>query len=117
MIKTILGALVVIFGTFDGIKYYWFAKKIKETKTSCSYSRKGLNVAIANDIIRIIYGIYIIDTYIILSSLFAALTMAYCWYQIYRFYPYKMKRYKNKRPNIMLYLINSILPNRIRKHL
>lgn len=118
MFKIILGTLVIIFGTFDGIKYHWFAKKIKETKTSRSYSRKGLNVAIMNNFIRIVYGIYIIDWFIILSSLFAALTMIYCWYEIYLFYPYRYRGLISfKRPNIMIYLINSIVPNKLRKRL
>lgn len=118
MFKVILGILVIILGTFDGIKYYWFAKKIKETKTSKSYSRKGLNVAILNDLIRIVYGVVIGDLFIIMSSLFAALTMSYCWWQIYLFYPYRYRNLLNfKKPNLIIYTINSLLPNRIRKRL
>ena len=118
MFKLILGYLLIILGTLDGIKYYWFGQKIEKTKSSNAYSRKGLNVAIFNDFIRIIYGIVIMDNYIVVSSILASITMIFCWYKIYQYYPYRKRGLINfRRPSIMKYLINSILPNKIRKHL
>lgn len=125
MLKTILteilGILVIIFGILDGIKYYWFAKKIQEVKSSRAYSRKGLNVAIFNDVIRILYGLCIHDWFIILSGMFASVTMMYCWWEIYLYYPYrhypKEKTIRLIRPNIFVYIWNSILPNRFRPKL
>jgi len=118
MLKLFFGVSLIILGTLDGIKYYWFGQKIIKANSSKSYSRKGLNFAILNDIIRILYGIYILDWYIILSSLFASVTMIYCWWQIYLYYPYRYRNLLNfKRPGILLYTINSILPNKIRRRL
>jgi len=116
--KTIFGIILIITGIYDSIKYYWFGKKIKEVQSSKGYSRKGMNCAILHDLVRLIYAIFIKDIYIALTSILALITMLYCWYQIYLYYPYRYRHLKNfKRPNILLYLINSILPNSIRKRL
>jgi len=118
MIKEILGIILVITGIFDSIKYYWFGKKIKEVKSSKSYSRKGMNWAIFHDLFRLIYAYYIKDLYIGFASILALITMVYCWWQIYLYYPYHYRNLKNfKRPNIFIYFINSLLPNQLRKRL
>lgn len=117
-IKNIIGWGFVITAYFDAIKYYWMGKKIRDTGTAKSQSRKSINVAILNDIFRILYGIIIKDFFIISTSLFALICMCYCWWEIYWFYPYKQRGLINfKKPNILLYFWNSITPNKIRKRL
>ena len=116
--KTFFGILLIISGIFDSIKYYWMGKKIKEVKTSKGYSRKALNIAITNDLIKLVYSMLIKDVNIFLTSIIALITMIYCFWQIYIYYPYKNRRKKNfKRPNIFLYIWNSILPNKLREKL
>mgnify|MGYP001488246341 CR=1 FL=1 len=117
-IKDMLGGLLIVTSIFDAWKYLWQAKAIKKVGTAKGHSRKFINAAIFNDVIKLNYGIIILDTFIILSSLLALMTMGYNFYIIYRYYPFKMRGCPNfRRPNIFLYLINSILPNSIRKRL
>jgi len=117
-IKEIFGCLLIITSIFDAIKYYWAAAKIIEVKTARGHSRKFLNAAIINDIIKLIYGAIILDVYIIASSIFALVTMGYNFYTVYKFYPYRMRGCTNfKRPNILLYIRNSLTLNSIRRRL
>lgn len=117
-IKDIIGALLVITSIGDALKYSIQALKIRQNQSSKNISRKFLNFAILNDIVKLGYGCVLIDWYIIISSLLAIVCMFHMYYEQYIFYPY---RYRNllhwKRPNIFVYIINSILPNRLRKHL
>lgn len=118
MHKEILGIILIVTGLFDAWKYAWQGQKIKQTKTAKGQSRKFLNAAIVNDGVRITYAIVISDIYILLSSLLAMSTMLYCYWITYLYYPFKKRGLINfKRPNVFLYIINSILPNSIRKRL
>ena len=117
-LKQIVGALLVFTSIFDALKYVVQANKIKRQRSAKGMSRRFTNWAISNDIVKLTYGIIIIDFYIILSSLMALCCMTYLWVETYLWYPYKHRGLSNfKRPNILLYLINSIIPNSIRKHL
>jgi len=118
-IKTLVGILFITTGYFDAIKYVWEGRAIKNAKTARGHSRKFINVAIVNDIVRFVYGCLLVDFYIVVSSLTALVCMTYMFLQLYYYYPYKHypKMQSVQRPNILLYTWNSILPNRIRKRL
>lgn len=118
VLKDILGGLLIITSIFDAFKYSIQARKIQKAKTAKSMSRKFINFALINDFVKLSYGIVINDLFIIFSSILALGCMMHLWWQIYWFYPYRMGGCSNfKRPNILLYLINSIVPNSIRKRL
>jgi hypothetical protein len=117
-LKDIFGGLLIVTSIFDAIKYSIQARKIQKEKTAKSMSRKFINFALINDFVKLGYGVVILDLFIISSSLLALICMLDLWWQIYWFYPYRMRGCSNfKRPNLLLYLANSILPNRIRKRL
>ena len=118
LLKDIVGSVLVVTSIFDAIKYTLQANKIRQTKNAKSQSRKFINFAIVNDIVKFSYGFIILDWFIIISSVLAIICMLDLWYTTYMYYPYKMRGCLNfKRPNIFIYLINSILPNRLRKRL
>ena len=117
LFKNILGNLLIFTSIFDAAKYSVQAFKIHRDKKA-RMSRRFINWAISNDVVKLLYGFAIIDVYIILSSLLALFCMFHLWAEIYWWYPYRMRGCHGfKRPNIMLYLVNSILPNQIRKRL
>ena len=116
--KEIFGVLLIVTSIFDAIKYSLQAAKIRHTQTAKSQSRKFINFAILNDIVKLGYGIVIIDWFIIISSILAIGCMLDLWYTTYIFYPYRYRGLLGfKRPNIFLYLFNSCLPNKIRRRL
>jgi uncharacterized protein with PQ loop repeat len=118
LLKDIVGSILVVTSIFDAIKYTLQANKIRHTKNAKSQSRKFINFAIVNDIVKLYYGYIIMDWFIITSSLLAIVCMLDLWYTTYLYYPYKMRGCFNfKRPSILIYLINSILPNKLRKRL
>jgi hypothetical protein len=103
---------------FDALKYSVQARRIQRDKSARSMSRKFINFALMNDFVKFIYGTIIGDIFIISSSILALISMIDMWYQIYWWYPYRMRGCINfKRPNVIYYIINSILPNKIRKRL
>lgn len=117
-LKQIFGALLIFTSIFDAIKYSLQSRKIWKIQSAKAMSRKFINFAILNDIVKLIYGIIIIDWYIIISSLLALGCMFDLFYAIYHWYPYRHRGLIGfHRPNIFLYTLNSILPNKIRKHL
>jgi len=117
-LKDIFGGLLILTSIFDAIKYSLQARKIQKEKTAKSMSRKFINFALMNDFVKLGYGIIIQDLFIIFSSILALVCMIDLWWQIYWWYPYRYRNLLNfKRPNIILYIINSIVPNKIRKHL
>ena len=116
--KDILGSLLVITSIFDALKYSIQARKIQKEKSAKSMSRRFINFALMNDFVKLGYGFAIKDLFIMSSSILALICMIDLWYQIYRWYPYRMRGCSNfKRPNLFLYIINSIQPNQIRKRL
>ena len=118
ILKDIIGALLVITSIGDAVKYSIQAVKIRQNKSSKNISRKFLNFAILNDIVKLGYGFVLIDWYIIISSLLAIVCMFHMYYEQYIYYPYRKRGLLNfRRPNILIYIINSILPNHIRKRL
>jgi hypothetical protein len=117
-LKDLFGSLLIITSIFDAWKYLWSSSAIRKIGLARGHSRKFLNAAICNDLIKLIYGICILDVFIILSSILALVTMGYNFYTLYLFYPYKCRGLDGfKRPNIFFYVLNSFQPNRIRKRL
>jgi hypothetical protein len=114
-----VGILLTITGILDAYKYHWEASSIRKAKTARGHSRKFINAAILNDIVRIIYLVtFQWDIFLIISSVVAIVCMIEMWWIVYWFYPYrKRKQEKFKRPNLITYMINSVLPNSIRKRL
>ena len=118
ILKDFLGGLLILTSIFDAFKYSLQARKIAKEKTAKSMSRKFINFALTNDFVKLGYGIVIGDLFIISSSILALICMIDLWWQIYWYYPYRMRGcYNFKRPNILLYIVNSILPNKLRKKL
>jgi hypothetical protein len=118
MLQSIIGIILIITGIFDASKYAVQARKIIKVGSAQAQSRKFINFAIMNNIVRITYSIIIMDFYLLLINSLALISMLYLFMITYLYYPYR-KRSKPyfKRPSLMLYTINSIIPNKIRKHL
>lgn len=117
-LKTIFGILLIGTSIGDAIKYSIQALKIRRNQSSKNISRKFLNFAILNDVVKFMYGVAIFDLYIIVSSIMALICMLHMFYEQYTFYPYKMRGcFHFKRPSILIYIWNSILPNHKRKRL
>jgi len=118
MLKTIIGILLIITGLFDAYKYSFQAQKIIKVGTAKGQSRKFINCAVINDIVRMTYAIVIKDLYLLAINTIAFGCMVYLLVITYLYYPYRGRGLNNfKRPNFILYFINSLLPNRIRKRL
>jgi hypothetical protein len=116
--KNSIGIVLVVASLFDAWKYIWNSQAIKKVKTAKAHSRKFMNAAIFQDLIKLVYSITIMDFYIFISALLALVTMCICFYTIYQYYPYRMRGCQNfKRPNIFVYLLNSLIPNNLRKKL
>jgi len=114
----ILGIFLLIFGFLDGLKYHWLAEAIRKIKTAKGQSRKFINAALGKDIILFFYLIFNPDWYLILMTFIGFVFTLELMIVVYKFYPYRKRGLLNfKRPNIFLYTLNSILPNRIRKKL
>jgi len=118
MLKNIIGILLIVTGLFDAYKYVWQGRKIIKTKTAKTQSRKFVNISILNTLVRIVYAIVIVDFYILCIGIFASACMSYLFYVTYIYYPYRRRGLNGfKRPNVFLYALNSLMPNRIRKRL
>ena len=117
--KTLVGMIFIVTGYFDAIKYIWEARAIKKARTAKGHSRKFINVAILNDIVKLTYGCLLVDFYIVVSSVIALGCMTYMFIQLYYYYPYRHypRMQSIIRPSIFHYTWNSILPNKIRKRL
>jgi len=114
-----LGLLLILSGFFDGYKYHIEACAIRKVKTSKGHSRRFINWATAIDVYRLYYLFHSNrDIFLILATVLAIVFMLEMWYTIYWFYPYRL-RFKPgfKRPNILIYLVNSLLSNRVREKL
>jgi len=118
ILVNIFGILLIGTGVLDAAKYALQGYKIQKAKSAKNFSRQFMNFALSNDIVKLCYGIVIYDFYIILTSILALATMIYMWWEIYLWYPYKKRGLNNfRRPNILIYVINSLLPNSLRRKL
>jgi hypothetical protein len=118
ILVNIFGVLLIATSILDALKYELEARRIIEAKTSKNRSRKFINWALLNDVIKFGYGIVILDFYIILTSVLSLITMCRMFYAQYLFYPYKYRGLTNfKRPSLFVYIINSWMPNSLRRKL
>jgi predicted tellurium resistance membrane protein TerC len=116
--KEVFGILLVFTGLFDAFKYSLQAFKIQKAQNAKIQSRKFVLMAIGNDLVKTVYSILILDIYIFLSSILALFCMLHLWYVVYLFYPYKYRGLAHfKRPNLLIFTINAMIPNHLRKHL
>jgi hypothetical protein len=116
--KELFGSLLIGTSILDALKYSLQAQKIAKIGTAKGQSRKFVNFAILNDIVKLFYGIIILDWYIIISSLLAIGCMFHLFFITYWFYPYRCRGLIGfRKPSILLYTVNSILPNRLRRRL
>jgi hypothetical protein len=114
----IFGGLLVITSILDALKYEIQARKIISAKSSKNMSRRFINWALLNDLVKFVYGIIIWDFYIVFTSVLSLITMIRMWYAQYLYYPYRYRNLLNfKKPSIWIYLLNSIAPNNLRKRL
>lgn len=117
-LKDIIGWLFLLTSFFDSIKYHWNAVKIRQVKSSKGHSRKFINAALTNDIVRLTYAVVIQDAYLFFSSILALVCIVELFFLIYWYYPYQNRKRKNfKRPGLVKYIFNSITPNRFAKRL
>ena len=94
------GILVAISGWFDAYKYHVSAQAIRRIKSAKGRSRRFINYALINDIIRIIHCLLLPDWWLVISSFIALVFMLEHFYMQYLFYPYRMRGCANfKRPN------------------
>jgi hypothetical protein len=118
--KNLFGVTFVLWGLLDAYKYMLEAYKIRQVKTAKGHSRKFINIAITNDMYRIVYfWFFNRDIYLLTSCAFALACMLYLWWVIYIYYPYVTypRKVYVKRPNLMKYIWNSVLPNKYRPRL
>jgi hypothetical protein len=114
----ILGVVLICSGLINGIRYRWSALKIKEIGIARGHSRKSMNTAIFDDTVKLLYGAIRMDLYLVGSATAALTFMIYKWCIIYLYYPYRGRGLINfKRPSVIHYLINSIIPNKYRRRL
>lgn len=120
----LVGAYMILTGYWDAIKYHWQTKAIKKVGIAKGHSRKFINAALHNDHVKILYLFLIgvlnlkLDLYLIFAAILAVIFMTELFFIIYKYYPYRMRGCPNfRRPDIFIYFINSLLPNKIRKKL
>jgi hypothetical protein len=119
VLKELAGLFLIIWGYFDGVKYHFEACKIREAKSSRGHSRKFINMAIGNDFYRLFYFFFIDrNYYVLITSVIALVFMIEMFWELYKYYPYRMRGCQNFiRPNLGLYITNSLIPNKLRKRL
>ena len=111
----------IVFSTsiLDCWKYKIISNKISRLKSSREHSRTFLNISIIYRFFLLIYSFFILDDWVIYGSCcFALYTLIEAFVAMYNHYPYKGRGLKNfKKPSLLKYTINSLLPNHIRKRL
>jgi len=114
----ILKFLVLIAGIADAYKYRRQTNKILRKKSSRNISRMFVILAILCDIIIITYCVVIKDIVLTSIRLISLYTMCQLYWCIYKYYPYKTRGLENfKRPSFLIFLKNSLTPNRLAKRL
>jgi hypothetical protein len=113
------GIGLIIARFYDGYKYYKQTQKIKKVGVAKGHSRDFGNIAIGVDGFMLLYFIYKNwDLYMIISTILMLLFVGNYWLTLYRFYPYRMRGCHNfKRPNLLVYFLNSIQLDKYRRRL
>ena len=124
LLVQLVGFYMLATGFGDAYKYHWQAQAIKGVGLARGHSRKFINMALHNDHVKVLYlflsGLLYsrFDWFLISTGLIAVIYMTELLIVIYKFYPYRMRGCPNfKRPSIRRYLINSFIPNNIRRRL
>jgi hypothetical protein len=118
IIISILGVLLIIFGVLDGWKYHIVANKVKLAKSSKTHSRMFTNITLGKDVVMVAYLCFKPDAFLMIMTLLGFIFAIEYFWQIYRFYPFLKRGLNNfKRPNLIIYVINSLLPNSLRRRL
>jgi len=120
----LVGVAMLYTGWFDAYKYHISANKIREVKTGRGHSRRFINWALVNDLVKLTYLLLSalafnrVDWFLIICTFFALIFMIEHWICLYLYYPYKLRGvYNFKRPNVWKYLVNSVQSNNNRKRL
>jgi hypothetical protein len=117
-IQLIFSILVLIAGIADALKYKWERDKIIQNKSSENVSRKFAIAAILADLVILAYTFYIKDMPLIIIRFLALYTMTDLYFAVYNYYPYRGRALKNfKRPSILKFTVNAMIPNKFRKRL
>ena len=116
----ILGCFITRFA--DALKYHLQARKIVHVRTAKSQSRVFIVISFIGDIFLIAYAAFVThDPVIFLTTIIAMICIWELFIVTYLFYDYRhypcTKSITYTRPNIFIYIWNSILPNSRRKHL
>lgn len=119
ILLTILTYSLFGMGIWDAYKYKIISKKMARLKSSKEHSRTFLNGSIIYRILLWLYAWLVLDDWVITwTCVIALFTLGEAWHTMYITYPYKTRGFKNfKRPSMLKYTINSLLPNQIRKRL
>lgn len=118
MLQTLAGIILLILGVVDGAKYIVQANKVIQNRTSKGISRFFIDLAWLVDLGKIICGIVVMEKWLVITNVIGFICVGYLFLAVYNFYPYKRRGLNGfKKPNIILYTINSLLPNSIRKRL
>lgn len=124
LIVQILGYYMLITGFYDAYKYHWQSQAIRKVKLAKGHSRKFVLTALHNDHIKILYLFFSgllysrFDWFLISTAIIAVFYMTELFFTIYKLYPYRCRGLDGfRKPSIFLYLVNSLIPNRIRKRL
>lgn len=111
----LFGFIVLIAGVLDSYKYRLLVKKIKNLKSSNGVSRQFINIAIFHKIVLSIWAVFYLKDYVVaLSSLLALYTSLELWYFCWKFFPFLGRgKFGYKKPKVLKYIWNSLLPNKI----
>jgi uncharacterized protein with PQ loop repeat len=118
LLVNIIGIILIGTSILDALKYELQAQKMLKAKSSKNISRRFINWALLNDLVKLLYGVLILDIYISFTSILSLVTMCHFWYVQYLYYPFRRRGLHNfKRPGLVTYFINSLIPNSKRKRL
>jgi hypothetical protein len=118
MLRESVGTLLILASILDAWKYIWQANAIIRNNSAKGHSRKFINAALFVTTVKILYAVIIMDVFILTSVLMALCTILYNFFILYKYYPYRNRgRFGFKKPNLLEYTINSLLPNNISKKL
>lgn len=119
LLTELLRWLVLISGIMDSWKYKLLSNKISRLKTSREHSRTFLNISIFNRFFLLLYSYFVLNDWVVTWICIIALyTLFEAFYTMFLFYPYRRRGLKNfRRPSLLKYTLNSLIPNQIRKRL
>lgn len=119
MFWIIFSICVFIAGLLDAYKSRFLTRKVLRYKSSKGVSRLFINYGIIHKILLSIWGIFWLKDWVVsITSVVALYTTIELWWVTYLNYNYLGRgRFGFKKPNILYYIWNSFLPNRIAKRL